>query len=95
MVISTIPDLIDNIGLIHFVKDECGPEKRPLMVIMARNRDEVEEYYQVGADVVFNKYISVAGDMADYIKTTRKKSYLDKLFKRQKDILGVYKKDVK
>lgn len=89
MIVSTIPDFIDNLGVVNFVKDECGGDKRPTLILMARNRDEVEDYYEIGVDVVFNKYMSVASDMVDYIQTTRKSSFEKKLKKRQEVILGV------
>jgi|GEM_PF-3365962 len=93
MIISTIPDFVDNLGVINFIQEECGGKSKPTMVIMARNRDEVEDYYQVGVDVVFNKYMSVASDMVDYIQTTRKGSFVSKLRQRQEVILGVLREE--
>lgn len=93
MVVSTIPTFIDNIGLINFVRSECHRKKQPQVVIMARDNEEVEDLYAAGADVVFNKYVSVATDMVDYIQTTRKSDYIKKLHQRQKAILDLLQEE--
>jgi Kef-type K+ transport system membrane component KefB len=72
MILSTIPSYEDNWALVKFVVAEAKGKKRPYMIVMSKQWDEVANLYRAGADLVLNPYMSVADSFAEVAQTTRR-----------------------
>ncbi len=76
MVISTVPDVRDNLTIWHFIKQN-SKKVIPKFICLARTFHEMEILYAAKVHLVLNPYLSVAGDFVSIVESNNKRKILN------------------
>jgi len=87
VILSTIPNLEENLGILRFVKS-ISPKKRPSVIVNAQHEWEAKEYYKEKADyVLYPHFVGAQHLIQLFKKGTWDKQAAEKLRKQDKIIL--------
>ena len=76
MIISTVPDLSDNLAILEFVKRN---RKRIKIILVAEDEDDAKELYRLGADYVLLQHFVGGTHLADIIDSNNTLNSLQKI----------------
>ncbi len=88
MIVSTIPDVHENIILMECICRECE-KNRPYFVSISANKHETVDLYNAGADLVIDKYIAASDIFVDLFETGNRKRFASKIKNRQDRIYNI------
>lgn len=88
MIISTLPEVKDNLIVAGYLSKESKNRKKVLMVCMGKNKKELVELYEGGVDLVLNPYVSIANEFIELINSKNRSVLKQKYKQRQKIIFG-------
>lgn len=75
MIISTIPEIKDNLTIWRFIKQNYQKVK-PKFICLARSFQEMEMLYAADVDLALNPYVSVSGDMLSIVKSKNRRKLI-------------------
>lgn len=85
MIISTVPDLNDNLAILEFVKHN---RKRIKLILVAEDENDAKQLYNLGADYVLLQHFVGGIHLADIIDSNNSLSSLQKIKKRHLQTLS-------